>query len=86
MKLLFSRSAANSRPFEPSSLRFRQTFRASVALCLALALFLTTLTIGVSAQEPTPPKPVENEHFLIYQAADGDTVCREATALEKLAR
>jgi hypothetical protein len=55
---------------------------------LVLALLFVTLVSSFGgppasvAQTPSKFKP-ENEHFLIYQAPDGDTVCRQATVAER---
>jgi hypothetical protein len=58
--------------------------RCALALGLATAVFLVSLTMSVSAIAP-PSDPVpENDHFLIYRGADGDTVCREASLSEGL--
>jgi hypothetical protein len=52
-----------------------------LALGLAAILFLPTLTLITSAAPPSDPPP-ENDHFILYQGENGDTVCRAATALE----
>jgi hypothetical protein len=62
---------------------FRFTARSALALGLATILFLASLTITVAASAPSDPVP-ENDHFLLYRGADGDTVCREASASEGL--
>jgi hypothetical protein len=55
--------------------------RQILALSLVLIVFLPTLAVSVSAHTPVET-PSENEHFIIYRGANGDTVCREATELE----
>ena len=52
-----------------------------LALALVVFVFLPTLTLTVSANAPADP-PTEYEHFVVYQGADGNTVCREATLAE----
>src|SRR5215207_829905 len=68
-----------SLKFLPSRLRAR----CILALGLVTAMFLTSLTLTVSANVPSDPTP-ELDHFLLYRDADGDTVCREATLAESL--
>jgi len=60
-------------------------YRSALALTLVLAIFLTSLGLTVSVQAQTaPPNPgIEYDHFMVYQAADGDTICREATLAER---
>src|SRR5687768_1013489 len=79
MKSLFSRSAFTARLS-----RFNHQFRAATALGLVLSIFLTSLFLHVSAaQTSSDPPVVDNDYFLIYQGEDGDTICREANALER---
>ena len=79
MNSRFSRSSIAAR-FP----RYSHHFRAATALGLVLTLFLTSLFLHVSAAQPASEPPVvETDHFLIYQGEDGDTVCREADALER---
>ena len=63
-------------------------YRKILALTLAGILFLPALTLIVSANAPVPPPPLEtpteNDHFLLYRGANGDTVCRTATAAEAI--
>jgi hypothetical protein len=79
MNSRFSRSS-----FAARLPRYSHHFRAATALGLVLTIFLTSLFLHVSAA-PTSSEPtaVENDHFLIYQGENGDTVCREADALER---
>jgi len=60
-------------------------YRSALALTLVLAIFLTSLGLTVSVQAQTgPPNPgIEYDHFMVYQAPDGDTICREATFAER---
>jgi hypothetical protein len=62
---------------------FRFSARTTLALGLATILVLTSLTITVAASPPSDPVP-ENDHFMLYRGADGDTVCREASPSEGL--
>jgi hypothetical protein len=64
------------------SARLTRNLRTAVALSLALALFLTTLAPVVFALVPAASAGEENEHFMIYQDENGDTVCRQATLEE----
>ena len=54
-----------------------------MALSLVLTVFLPTLVLSVSAYAPIDT-PSDNDHFLLYQDENGDTVCRKATLLEGL--
>lgn len=60
-------------------------YRTALALTLILAIFLSSLGLAVSVQAQTSAGSKGNEfdHFLIYQSADGDTICREANAFER---
>lgn len=71
--------------FSPLSLSGRRLFyyRQILALGLVLIIFLPSLVLTVSANVPIDP-PSDNDHFLIYQDNNGDTVCRKATLLEGL--
>lgn len=64
-------------------LAFGLRARCILALGLVATMFLTSLIFTVSASPPSDPTP-ENDHFLLYRGADGDTVCREATLAESL--
>ncbi len=59
-------------------------YRPALALTLILTIFLTSLGLTVSAQAHTSSSSsdIEYDHFLIYQDANGDTICREASAAE----
>lgn len=57
-------------------------FRIGLALGLALMVFLTPLGFTLAAQEASAPSS-DNDYFVLYQAPNGDTVCREATLGEK---
>ncbi len=63
---------------------FRQNFRSAVSLSLVLALFLTSLCLNVSAQTISESSDVDYDHFMIYEAENGDTVCRAATDAERI--
>ena len=67
----------NVNPLSLNGRRLRQI----LALSLVLIVFLPTLAVSVSAHTPVEI-PSENEHFIIYRGANGDTVCREATEAE----
>jgi len=62
-------------------LSFPYNSRRMLALALVVFVFLPTLTLTVSANAPADP-PTQYEHFVVYQGADGNTVCREATLAE----
>lgn len=62
-------------------LRYQNWCRRMLALGLVLFVFLPTLVLSVSAYAPTDT-PSHNDHFLLYEDENGDTVCREATELE----
>lgn len=51
-----------------------------LALGLAALIFLPNLPFTASASPADPP--TDNDNFIIYQGANGDTVCREATPFE----
>jgi hypothetical protein len=55
--------------------------RQLLALGLVLFVFLPTLVLTASANVPID-SPSDNDHFLLYQDNNGDTVCREATLSE----
>jgi hypothetical protein len=59
-------------------------YRPALALTLILTIFLTSLGLTFSAQAHTSSSSSDNEydHFLIYQAENGDTICREASGAE----
>jgi Calx-beta domain len=59
----------------------RLVCRQLLALGLVLIVFLPTLVVTVSANIPIET-PSENEHWVIYRRANGDTACREATEAE----
>ena len=66
------------------SLRF--TARRTLAFALMAIVFLPSLSLSVSAQTPSTTAgtlTIESDHFLLYRGDDGDTVCREANALER---
>lgn len=52
-----------------------------LALALVVSVFVSALTLTVSANAPSNPV-TEYEHFVIYRGEDGATVCREATLAE----
>jgi hypothetical protein len=60
-------------------------YRSALALTLVLAIFLTSLglTVSAQAQSASASSDIEYDHFMIYQGADGDTICREATLAER---
>ena len=70
-----------SIPLSLNGRRVRYVCRQTLALALVLTVFLPTLALTASAHVPSET-PSENEHWLIYRAANGDTVCREATEAE----
>jgi hypothetical protein len=62
-------------------LRHYHALRQILALSLVLFVFFPTLVLSVSAHAPLDT-PSDNDHFLLYQDENGDTVCREATLAE----
>ena len=64
-------------------LRYYNGLRLILALSLVLIVFLPTLVLSVSAYAPIDT-PSDNDHFLLYEDENGDTVCRKATLLEGL--
>ena len=62
-------------------LRRYHSCRQILALGLVLIVFLPTLVLSVSAYAPLDT-PSDKDNFLLYQDANGDTVCREATLSE----
>ncbi len=66
------------------SLRF--TARRTLAFALMAFVFLPSLSLSVSAQTssiPVDTLTIETDYFLLYRGDNGDTVCREANALER---
>jgi Calx-beta domain-containing protein/uncharacterized protein DUF4214 len=76
MNLKFSPLSLNGR-----RLRHTHLFRQILALSLVVTVFLPTLVLTVSVHAADISS--DNDHFLIYQDEKGDTVCREATPLER---
>ena len=68
-------------PLSLNGRRVRLVCRHLLALGLVLTVLLPTLVTTVSANV-TAETPSDNEHWLIYRGANGDTVCREATEAE----
>jgi hypothetical protein len=65
--------------------------RNTLVIGLAALLFLAPLSFTVSAQQsangsqPTSSSKIpEGDYFIVYQAANGDTACREATLAERI--
>jgi hypothetical protein len=61
-------------------------FRSALALTLVLAIFLSSLaglTVSAQTQTPSTPNGIEWDHFLVYKADDGDTICRDANLAER---
>jgi hypothetical protein len=64
-----------------------QSFRSAVSLSLILALFFTSLCLAslTASAETTAETPKEDyDHFVFYEAENGDAVCRAATDAERL--
>jgi hypothetical protein len=61
---------------------FSFSARRALAFALMAIIFLPFLTLSVSAHVPSDTTP-DKEVFLLYRAANGDTVCREANAAER---
>ena len=62
-------------------MRYQNYCRRLLALGLVLIIFLPTLVFSASAYTPSDSSS-DNDHFLLYEGENGDTVCREATSLE----
>jgi hypothetical protein len=61
-------------------------YRTPLALTLILAIFLTPLGLALSAQAKTTASTAssgDSDYFLLFQDANGNTVCREATLAER---
>jgi hypothetical protein len=60
-------------------------YRTALALTLVLAIFITSLGLSVSVYASTSSAStgIEWDHFMIYKAEDGDTICREASIAER---
>ncbi len=60
-------------------------YRPTLALILALAILLTPLGLTVSAHAETSSTSGgdDKDYFLLYQGANGDTICRAANAAER---
>jgi len=71
--------------FSPLSLNGRRLhfYRQILAVGLVLIFFLPTLVLNIPVYA-APVDTTDNDHFLIYQDQNGDTVCRKATLLESL--
>jgi hypothetical protein len=81
--LQFPLSRFSPRRLTTSHRACSQHFRSVLALGLAALLFLAPLSFGVSAQESgTTSKPTQAHQFTLYQDAEGNVVCREATLAE----
>src|ERR1700681_4375732 len=52
------------------------------ALFLIALLSLTPRSFTTSAQQPSDSKPSGSKHFILYQSAEGEMVCRAATREE----
>jgi hypothetical protein len=57
--------------------------RHALVLALIIATFFSSFGLPVSVAQTTSPSIPENEHFLLYEAANGDMVCRAATPAER---
>ena len=68
-------------PLSFNGRRVRQICRFLLAFGLTITVFIPTLVVTASAHAPTDTTS-ENDHFLLYEDANGDIVCRKATELE----
>ena len=63
-------------------------YRPTLALILALAIFLTPFGLTVSAHAATTTTSTsaedDTDYFLLYQDSGGDTICRQANAAERI--
>jgi hypothetical protein len=88
---LFPRFCFSPRSRQKSSQKgFIYPFRTVLALGLAALLFFAPLSLSVSAQQTVsgsnPVSKIPNaDYFVYYQDANGDTICREATLMERQA-
>jgi len=65
-------------------LAFRSDARRALALVLVAIFFLSPLSLSVFAFAPAPADPTpDNDYFMIYETAAGDSVCRRANAVER---
>jgi hypothetical protein len=69
-------------PLSLNGRRVRLVCRHLLALGLVLTVLLPTLVVTTVSANVTAETPSDNEHFLLYRGANGDTVCREATEEE----
>lgn len=60
--------------------RGRRTLALGLLIAILLASFGPPTFIAQTSSSSIP----ENEHFILYQGPDGETICREATAAERL--
>jgi hypothetical protein len=68
----------------PLAAQLKYIARGVVAMGLAAFLFLAPLSFLVSAQESDSPKSrSDRDHFIFYQNAAGEVVCRDATLEEQ---
>ena len=85
----FPRSRFNPLRRKASAGDFSLLLRHVVAIGLAALLFLAPLSFAVNAQQPTSSsasssKVPDGDYFIVYQNADGDATCREATLAERI--
>jgi hypothetical protein len=78
----FRSNPLNRRKTSQSGFFYR--LRNLLVLSLAALLFLAPLASTISAQQLAPGSKIPNgDYFMIYQAANGDSVCRAATLAEQ---
>jgi len=65
-----------------SQVRTRRQLRAALSLVLVVAILLPSLTLTVSAYVPVSGNS-NRDYFLLYQAQNGDIVCRQPNASER---
>jgi hypothetical protein len=85
----FPRPHFNPLRRKVSARDFSLILRHVLAIGLAALLFLAPLSFAVNAQQPTSgsgssSKVPDGDYFIVYQSADGDVTCREATLAERI--
>jgi hypothetical protein len=82
LKSTFIAPAARSlKSFQPT---FCRRARIVLSLALAVLILLPSFALTISAHAPVPATTgSDNDYFIVYAGADGDTVCRLANPAER---